>query len=85
MTVTTTHSGHDSARSAQLRLTGYDWKALGLELDSSGGAVMEKLLSPDECAEIAALYTRINIEPTILPKEIEDFARGGRVEVDRQF
>jgi hypothetical protein len=36
MTVTTTHSGHDSARSAQLRLTGYDWKALGLELDSSG-------------------------------------------------
>ena len=46
---------------------------------------MEKLLSPDECAEIAALYTRINIEPTILPKEIEDFARGGRVEVDRQF
>jgi len=85
MTVTTTHSGHDSARSAQLRLTGYDWKALGLEPDSSAGAVMEKLLSPDECAEIAALYTRIKIEPTILPKEIEDFARGGRVEVDRQF
>jgi len=41
---------------AELRVGRYDWKALRSELDSYGSAVMEKLLSPEECAEIAALY-----------------------------
>jgi hypothetical protein len=42
--------------SAQPRVGRYDWKALETELDSHGDAVMEKLLSPEECAAIAALY-----------------------------
>jgi uncharacterized protein len=44
------------ALSAEERVTGYDWQALASELDSFGCAVMEKLLTPEECAEIAALY-----------------------------
>jgi hypothetical protein len=43
-------------RSAEERVRGYDWKALSNELSSYGCAVVEKLLAPEECAEIAALY-----------------------------
>ncbi len=44
--------------SAAARLQRYDWNALQAELDTHGAAVMEKLLSPQECAEMAALYPR---------------------------
>jgi hypothetical protein len=43
--------------SAEQRVERYDWKTLGSELNAHGAAVMEKLLSPEECAEIAALYS----------------------------
>src|SRR5262245_50461844 len=43
-------------KSADERVGGYDWLALSNELDSFGCAVIEKLLTPQECAEIAALY-----------------------------
>jgi uncharacterized protein len=41
---------------AEERLGGYDWAELRAGLDSFGCAVLEKLLTPDECAAIAALY-----------------------------
>jgi hypothetical protein len=44
------------ARSAEERIGGYDWQALSTELSSYGCAVIDKLLTPDECREIAALY-----------------------------
>jgi hypothetical protein len=34
----------------------YDWQALASELDNYGCAVVPKLLSPEECRTIAALY-----------------------------
>jgi hypothetical protein len=37
-----------------------DWQALAGELDSFGCAVMPKLLSPEECGAIAALYSDEN-------------------------
>jgi hypothetical protein len=43
-------------RSAEERIGGYDWQALSTELSSYGCAVIDKLLTPDECREIAALY-----------------------------
>jgi hypothetical protein len=43
--------------SAEQRAGVYDWKALASELDAHGAAMMETLLSPEECAEIAALYS----------------------------
>ena len=44
------------ARSAEARVSQYDWGALTAELSGYGCAVMEQLLSPDECRQIAALY-----------------------------
>jgi uncharacterized protein len=41
---------------AEARIAGYDWPALAAELDGFGCAVMQKLLSPEECRRIAGLY-----------------------------
>jgi hypothetical protein len=41
---------------ADTRIAGHDWTALTADLDRSGAAVLEGLLTPDECAAIAALY-----------------------------
>ena len=38
------------------RIDGYDWQALADELDAHGNAVIERLLSPEECGGLAALY-----------------------------
>jgi hypothetical protein len=43
-------------RSAEERVGKYDWGALASDLSGYGCAVIERLLTPDECAEIAALY-----------------------------
>jgi hypothetical protein len=51
-------SGWSPALSAEQRVANYDWAALGADLDAHGAAVLEKLLSPEECADIAALYPR---------------------------
>ena len=41
---------------ARQRVGDYDWQALGSELDAHGCAVIEKLLSREECETFAALY-----------------------------
>ena len=46
-----------SARAPEARVAGYDWSALGAELDAYGCAVLSKLLSVEECRAVAALYT----------------------------
>lgn len=38
------------------RIDEYDWSALKSELDANGCAVLQKLLTPGECRDIAALY-----------------------------
>ena len=45
-----------TARSAEQRVSRYNWETLSQELSSYGHAVMERLLSPGECREIAQLY-----------------------------
>jgi hypothetical protein len=42
--------------SAEARVAAYDWQALTNELDSFGCVVLPKLLSPEECRDISALY-----------------------------
>jgi hypothetical protein len=42
--------------SAEVRVARYDWKTLSDELGGFGCAVMETLLSPEECRLIAGLY-----------------------------
>jgi hypothetical protein len=51
-TARTSHAQDDAGSRAAV----YDWRALGAELDNFGCAVIEKLLTPQECADIAALY-----------------------------
>jgi hypothetical protein len=41
---------------ADERVAAYDWAAIRCELDGFGTAVLERLLSPEDCAAIAALY-----------------------------
>ncbi len=41
---------------AEARIAGYDWPAITGELDSFGCAMLPKLLSPEECHHVAALY-----------------------------
>ncbi|MDQ0472230.1 2OG-Fe(II) oxygenase [Labrys wisconsinensis] len=45
-----------AVRSAEERVGRLDWPALAAELDGHGCAVLSKLLTPAECAAIAALY-----------------------------
>lgn len=54
--LTKTVSTAPAVKSAESRVSRYDWNALAAELDSYGAAVIEKLLTPEECAGIAALY-----------------------------
>lgn len=44
------------AGDAGLRVSRYDWTVLSEDLSRHGCAVMEKLLSPEDCQEIAQLY-----------------------------
>jgi uncharacterized protein len=49
-------SSASAVSSANARVAAYDWQALAGELDSYGCAVLPKLLRPEECRAIAALY-----------------------------
>ena len=43
-------------RTVKMRFSQYDWNALSAEINGYGCAVIEKLLSPEECRQIAGLY-----------------------------
>ncbi len=45
-----------AVRTAEARVSQYDWETLSRDLNSYGCAVLEKLVSPDECRRIAGLY-----------------------------
>jgi uncharacterized protein len=47
-----------AVKSAGTRVAKYDWQKLSEELSGFGCAVMEKLLSPEECTQISALYSQ---------------------------
>jgi hypothetical protein len=44
------------SEAAEVRVAQYNWKALTEELSSQGCVVIENLISPDECRQIAELY-----------------------------
>ena len=52
-----TISSASAGMSAEARVAAYDWQVLAGELDNYGCAVLPKLLSPEECRAIAALYS----------------------------
>jgi uncharacterized protein len=46
------------ADEVQERIAGLDWLRVEADLDAEGSALIERLLTPDECASLAALYPR---------------------------
>jgi hypothetical protein len=46
----------DTCVVTEQRVRNRDWQALASELDGYGCAIIEKLLTPEECRQIAALY-----------------------------
>jgi len=47
-----------AASEAERRIARYDWKIVSDELSDFGCARIERLITPDECQEIAGLYSR---------------------------
>jgi hypothetical protein len=43
-------------KSAVERVERFDWQRIARDLDQQGNAIMEQLLSPEECRAIASLY-----------------------------
>src|SRR5262249_41725552 len=46
----------DGADSPAARIAAIDWDRVVADLDEQGAAVLNKLLTPDECQAVAALY-----------------------------
>jgi hypothetical protein len=53
----TTVTPASAAKTAEARVSGHDWQYLSEELNGYGCAVITELLSPEECRQIAALYS----------------------------
>jgi hypothetical protein len=58
------------------RVDTFDWRGIGKELDQQGNSVMEHLLSPKECREIAGLYPRDEIFRSRVVMGRHGFGRG---------
>ena len=56
-TVTRTASSKDAAA----RVRTFDWQRVSQDLDAQGSAVIEGILSPDECHALAGLYSKDDI------------------------
>jgi hypothetical protein len=58
------------------RVDAFDWQGIGRELDQHGNAVMEQLLSPEECRGIAGLYPNDDIFRSRVVMGRHGFGRG---------
>jgi hypothetical protein len=47
-----------AAENRNERANTFDWRRISLELDNQGNAVLERLVSPDECQALAAMYPK---------------------------
>jgi uncharacterized protein len=56
MTAVRRHSARDAAPDIEARLAALDWARVTRSLEDEGCATLPALLSPRECAELAALY-----------------------------
>ena len=54
----------------------FDWLGIGRDLDRQGNAIVEQLLSPEECRAIAGLYPKDDIFRSRVVMERHGFGRG---------
>jgi hypothetical protein len=57
-------------------VNGFDWDRVGRELDAQGNAVLEGLISPDECRTLAGLYGRDELFRSRILMARHGFGRG---------
>jgi uncharacterized protein len=65
-----------SVKSAAARVRTFDWERVSQDLDAQGSAVIEGLLSPDECHALAGLYPKDDIFRSRVVMERHGFGRG---------
>jgi hypothetical protein len=58
------------------RVDAFDWLGIGRDLDRQGNAIVEQLLSPEECRAIAGLYPKDDIFRSRVVMERHGFGRG---------
>jgi hypothetical protein len=54
----------------------FDWDGAGRDLDTAGNAVLERVLSPEECRELAGLYGREDLFRSRIVMSRHGFGRG---------
>ena len=65
-----------SSKTAAVRVKTFDWERVSQDLDAQGSAVIEGLLSPDECQALAGLYPKDDIFRSRVVMERHGFGRG---------
>ena len=58
------------------RIAAVDWTGVGADLDAQGAAVIERLLTPEECRRIAALYPQDGLFRSTVTMARHGFGRG---------
>jgi hypothetical protein len=65
-----------SSKTAAARVGTFDWERVSQDLDAQGSAMIERLLSPDECQALAALYPKDDLFRSRVVMERHGFGRG---------
>src|SRR5262245_52334517 len=63
-------------KSAAAQLSKFDWRRVSQDLDAQGSAVMEAILSREECQALAGLYMKDDIFRSRVVMEQHGFGRG---------
>ena len=66
----------DSAKSAAAKVRTLDWERVSQDLDAQGSAVIEAILSTEECWVLAGLYMKDDIFRSRIVMERHGFGRG---------
>src|SRR5260370_35402939 len=69
-------TGSISADKAITRVNALDWQQIGKNLDEQGNALLQGVLSPDECQALAALYPQESIFRSRVVMGRHGFGRG---------
>ncbi len=58
------------------RLAGFDWRRIAADLDEYGCALVRSVLSPEECAQLAASYARLELFRSRVVMQRYGFGKG---------
>jgi hypothetical protein len=76
MNATATANGAISSANALSRIQTLDWERISWELDDHGNAILERILSVNECQALAALYTDDSLFRSRVVMSRHGFGRG---------